>query len=375
MQTSNLQDKCRGSLIGGAIGDALGYPVEFVNSFREIQAKYGERGITEYDKSYPWLDDSLRHYKVLFSDDTQMTLYTAEGLLEAERSERPIVPTICNAYLAWYGHQASKKVRISYDSELSKIDELNQRRAPGNTCLSALLSIYNGKDPMNSSKGCGGIMRVAPIGLYGATHGWPLEGTAKLAGEAAELTHLHPLSTYSSAALAVIVQICVSAEGTVDVNRFKSIVEKSLDIVSIVYGADAPAIEDFQKIMRKALRLEDNLLRDWEIIENGLGGGWVAEETLAIAVFSVMRHIDDFNDCMISAVNHGGDSDSTGAVAGNIIGAILGYSAIPEKFTNSIQLKDLIVSMADKLGRSSSEQMKERYVNHKPFNVNPSELL
>lgn len=349
MQTNNLQDKCRGSLIGGAIGDALGYPVEFVNSYAEIQAKYGERGIMEYDKSYPWLDDSLRHYKALFSDDTQMTLYTAEGLLEAERSGRPIVATICNAYLAWFGRQAGKKVKISYDSELSKIDELNQRRAPGNTCLSALLSIYNGKDPMNSSKGCGGIMRVAPIGLYGAAHGWSLEEAAKLAGEAAELTHLHPISTYSSAALAVIVQICVSAEGTVDVSRFKLIVGKSLEVVSGVYGADAPAMEDFQKLIQKALQLEDNLLRDWEIIENGLGGGWVAEETLAIAVFSVIRHINDFNACMICAVNHGGDSDSTGAVAGNIIGAIIGYEAIPDKFTKSIQLKELLITTADAL--------------------------
>lgn len=374
MQTNSLQNKCRGSLIGGAIGDAFGYPVEFVNSFEEIKAKYGEEGITAYDTSYTWLDEKFD--KALFSDDTQMTLYTAEGLLEAERSGRPIVATICNAYLAWFGRQVGKKVKISYDSELSKIDELNQRRAPGNTCLSALLSIYNGKDPMNSSKGCGGIMRVAPIGLYGAIHGWSLDETAKLAGEVAELTHLHPLSTYPSAALAVIVQICVLADEKVDGNRFKSIVEKSLEIVSRVYGNDAPAMEDFQKPIRKALRLEDNLLRDWEIIENGLGGGWVAEETLAIAVFSVIRHINDFNACMICAVNHGGDSDSTGAVAGNIIGAILGYSAIPAKFTKSLQLKNLIVSMADNLGGFSiPKQMKERYVNHKPFNINPSELL
>ena len=77
MQTNNLRDKCRGSLIGGAIGDALGYPVEFVYSFEEIKAKYGEEGITEYDKSYPWLDEEFN--QALFSDDTQMTLYTAEG--------------------------------------------------------------------------------------------------------------------------------------------------------------------------------------------------------------------------------------------------------------------------------------------------------
>lgn len=347
MHTDNLKNKCRGSLIGGAIGDALGYPVEFVNSFEEIKAKYDDNGIVEYDMSYPWLDRKFD--EALFSDDTQMTLYTAEGLLEAERNGKPFVPTICNAYLIWFGHQVGKKVKAAYDSELSKIDELNQQRAPGNTCLSALLSIYSGKEPMNSSKGCGGIMRVAPVGLYGASHGWSLEETARSAGEVAELTHLHPLSTYSSAAMAVIVQLCASSENAIDKVTFNDIVEISLYAVSGVYGADAPAMDDFKKLIRKALRLEDNLLRDWEIIENGLGGGWVAEETLAIAIFSVIRHIDDFNACMICAVNHGGDSDSTGAVAGNIIGAILGYDAIPEKFTKSIQLKHLIISMADNL--------------------------
>lgn len=349
MQTSKLQDKCRGSLIGGAIGDAFGYPVEFVYSFNAIRFKYSEDGVTEYDTRYPWLGPSVKHDKALFSDDTQMTLYTAEGLLEAEKHNKAVVPMICNAYLVWYGHMVGKDVKAAYDSELSKIEELNQRRAPGHTCLSALAPINNGKEPMNSSKGCGGVMRVAPIGIYGATHGWSLDETAKLAGEVAELTHLHPLSTYPSAALAVIVQLCVLADEKVDGNRFKSIVENSLDIVSRVYGNDAPAMEDFQKPIRKALQLEGNLLRDWEIIEN-LGGGWVAEETLAIAVFSVIRHINDFNACMICAVNHGGDSDSTGAVAGNIIGTLLGYSAIPAKFTKSLKLKDLIVSMADNLG-------------------------
>lgn len=58
---------------------------------------------------------------------------------------------------------------------------------------------------------------------------------------------------------------------------------------------------------------------------------------------------------MISAVNHGGDSDSTGAVAGNIIGAILGYDAIPNYFKDSIQLQDMLISTADGLGGFSSE--------------------
>lgn len=347
MTTEQLQDKCRGSLVGGAVGDALGYPVEFVYSFEEIRARYGEEGVTEYDLSYPWLDEKFD--KALLSDDTQMTLYTSEGLLEAERSGNEIVSTICNAYIAWFGHQVGRKVKISYKSELSLIKELNQRRAPGNTCISSLMLIHSGKKPENASKGCGGVMRVAPIGIYGACHEWSLEKTACIAGETAELTHLHPLSTYSSAALAVIVQLCLSADN-VESKKFKAIVNESLGVIGQVYGNDAPGMDDFKKIIEKAIRLEDNLLRDWEIIENGLGGGWVAEETLAIAIFSVLRHIDDFNSCMISAVNHGGDSDSTGAVAGNIIGAIIGYRDIPPKYLRYLELHDVIVSVADDLG-------------------------
>lgn len=342
------QDKIRGSLVGGAVGDAFGYPVEFVYSFQDIQAKYGEEGITDYDLSYPWLDGKIDTAQ--FSDDTQMTLYTAEGLLEAEQGGQPVVPAICNAYIAWFGHQVGRKVKISYMSELAQIKELNQRRAPGNTCISALFAINSGKEPDNASKGCGGVMRVAPVGLYGAAHGWTLDKTARLAGDTAEVTHLHPLSTYSSAALAVIVQLCVDAEA-MDVETFKETVLKSLDTVGAVYGESAPAMDDFRTIIEKSIRLADNQLLDWEIIENGLGGGWVAEETLAIAVFSVLRHIDDFSACMVCAVNHGGDSDSTGAVAGNIIGAILGYDALPAKFTADIQLRDLLLATADRLSR------------------------
>lgn len=349
MDKQQLQNKIRGSITGGAIGDALGYPVEFVYSFNDICARYGKEGITDFDMSYPWLESEEK--KALFSDDTQMTLYTVEGLLEAERHGKPIAPTVCNAYLAWYAHQAGRKVKISYQSKLSEIEELNQNRAPGNTCLSTLAAIHAGKEPQNASKGCGGIMRVAPVGLYGAAHDWSPADTARLAGELAELTHLHPLSTYSSAALAVIVQLCASSEDTVDKEMFKGIVNKSLKIVSNIYGADAAAMDEFRKIVGNAMSLENGPQSDWQIIEDRIGEGWVAEETLAIALFSTLRHVDDFTGCLISAVNHGGDSDSTGAVAGNIIGAILGDDAIPGKFKKEIQLRDLLLHAADDLAK------------------------
>lgn len=349
MTTNRLHDKCRGSLVGGAIGDALGYPVEFVNSFEKIRAKYGDNGVTEYDKSYPWLDDYMRHYKALISDDTQMTLYTAEGLIESAKRGVPLLPTICNAYIAWCGPQIGIKVRINYDSKLAKIEELNQRRAPGNTCLTALNDVYKGLEPHNASKGCGGVMRIAPIGIFGATHNWAFEETGKIAGEAAEITHQHMMSTFASAVQAMIIQACILAEDAITPESFKMIVEDALAKLAEMYPGYESLLEDFIKLIHNAIRFKDNQLQDWEIIENRLGGGWVAEETLAIAIISVLRHIDDFKGCMICSVNHGGDSDSTGAVAGNIIGAILGYDKIPKEFTKTLQLHNLIVEMADEL--------------------------
>lgn len=347
MNKEKLQDKCRGCLVGGAVGDALGYPVEFVNSFETIKAKYDDNGITEYDLSYEWLDDIQS--KALVSDDTQMTLYTAESLVEAHRTGKPLMPMVIQAYLAWFGHQVGREVKIDYDSTLSGIEGLNKRRAPGHTCLAALNDINNGMVTINFSKGCGGIMRVAPVGIFGAIHGWTLEETGKFAGEVAEITHKHKMSTFASAVQAMIVQSCLLAEEPMTTETFKNIVEGVLDKLPVMYPGEDSLLEDFDRLIHKAIRLEDNLLQDWEIIENGLGGGWVVEETLAISIFSVLRHINDFKGCVISAVNHGGDSDSTGAVAGNIIGAILGYDAIPAEFTKSLQFHDLISEMADEM--------------------------
>lgn len=81
-----------------------------------------------------------------------------------------------------------------------------------------------------------------------------------------------------------------------------------------------------------------------------LGEGWVAEETLAIAVYCVLKYQMDFHRCMAAAVNHDGDSDSTGAVAGNILGAYLGYEKIKDSFDFDIlELKDVILKMSDEL--------------------------
>ncbi len=103
------------------------------------------------------------------------------------------------------------------------------------------------------------------------------------------------------------------------------------------------------------------------------GEGWVAEETLPIAVYCALRHKNDFDKAVVAAVNHGGDSDSTGAVTGNILGAHLGASGIPEKFLTHLELKDTILEIADDLfsgcptassDNTSNDVWAKKYVHH-----------
>ena len=102
--------------------------------------------------------------------------------------------------------------------------------------------------------------------------------------------------------------------------------------------------------------LASNTRPDLENIES-IGGGWTGEEALAIALYCAVRHFDNFEQALIAAVNHAGDSDSTGAITGNILGAAVGYDAIPQKFKDDLELHDVILHMADDIYRGEVTKM------------------
>ena len=68
-----------------------------------------------------------------------------------------------------------------------------------------------------------------------------------------------------------------------------------------------------------------------------LGEGWVAEEALAISLYCALRFKEDFSAGVLAAINHSGDSDSTGAITGNILGVIHGIKGIPEKWITNLK--------------------------------------
>lgn len=359
-----LIDKARGCLIGGAAGDALGYAVEF-SSLSTIIKKYGPAGITAFDTDSSGV--------ARFSDDTQMTLFTAEGLLTAAmkgETEDPkaVSGYISEAYLAWLETQTGFQLPLP-SSWLTHVRDLWARRAPGNTCLSALSALKDGRHVNNDSKGCGAVMRIAPIGIFYASHldRSIINQCAKVAADSARITHLNDLSTLASVFTALVIFECMRIH-VIDRLTFRSIISTTIN-ETLTAIPDSPKSQNFIEIIQKSLDLAGSSLSDREAIAQ-IGEGWVAEETVAIAIFCVMRYIRDFEGCLVAAVNHDGDSDSTGAVAGNILGTILGYTGIPEKFRKGLELHDLILSVADDLAGATSEmQMKERYALHRPYGI------
>ena len=352
----SLQDRIRGSLVGGAIGDALGYPVEFIYSFEGIQARYGERGITRLDTRQHWLEEAEQVGKAVVSDDTQMTLFTANGLLNAKRLGVPGTIGVKNAYLEWYLTQVGSKSFKYHDCWISDVPALNARRAPGNTCMSSLDTIYRGEEPQNNSKGCGGVMRIAPIPLYGVVEKcMSIEEADLLAGEAAKLTHLHPLGFISAALMAhVIYRLALDEQPSRE--GLKQYIREGMSMMKKLYPQYPDDMSAFEDLIERAIMrsyVKDSDVHNIEL----LGGGWVGEEALAIAFYCCLRHFDNFEEAMIAAVNHAGDSDSTGAVTGNILGAAIGYEAIPQFFKDDLEMHDLILHMADDLYRGEITKM------------------
>lgn len=339
-------NKIRGCLFGGAVGDALGYAVEFI-SWNEIQRRYGPNGITDYKLG-------ATSGLAFISDDTQMTLFTAMGILMGETREALRgVGALPRYYVGLCYKDWLKTQQIHFPLNnaeqrycwLMSVPELYQRRAPGNTCLNAIGADEYGsiKEHFNDSKGCGGIMRVAPLGIH---YNFVEDQALAIEGaEIAALTHGHALGYMPAAALTIILNRAVYHKE--EHLSLKEIILYAKRITDKVFSKD-PYLEELDEIIELAIRLSTNQDSDYSNIRR-LGEGWVAEETLAIAIYCALKHQDSFSDAVIAAVNHDGDSDSTGAVTGNIIGAWLGYDQIEEKWKKKLEMSDLILEVADDL--------------------------
>ena len=322
----DLADRIKGCLLAGAAGDALGAPVEFL-SWAGIQAKFGPDGVTA-------LASPGR-----FTDDTQMTLFTLEGLIRASvrgRSKGICHPpsVVRHAYLRWLHTQgvpwpqAGEEFAAAHpcpDGWLVSQPSLHRRMAPGSTCLSALRAGGGGTvdSPANDSKGCGAVMRAAPVGFFfdSAAEVW---GTAC---EIAAITHGHADGIHSAGVLAVAIRLVA------DGRQLASAIRDAATF--------APAESNTRQAVTSALELAASGPPDPATLNSRLGDGWVGEEALAIAACCAVATPTPAA-ALLAAVNHSGDSDSTGSIAGNLVGAAYGPRAVPPEWLDVLDGADLV---------------------------------
>ena len=346
-----MKEKFMACLFYGAIGDALGYEIEF-DTLEQVQRRYGKSGIEKLEVNSQGV--------AIISDDTQMTLFTAYALLVYECEQaKTLYKYMHESYIRWFYTQSKMVPNVRYgvvvepnyytlfetaDNSYKILEkkELFFPRAPGITCLNALRSGKVGsiEKPLNHSKGCGGVMRVAPIGLYY----WYDEVRAfELACEAAVITHGHPLGYLTAGAFAYIISSIIRDNGADEREKLKESC-----YMCINYLDDISESIELQNILSKAIALsEDKTISVIDAIEQ-LGEGWIAEEALAIAIYCALRE-PEIIKALCFSVNHSGDSDSTGSICGNLLGAMYGMKDELEKFGSPLELKEYVKKLSEEL--------------------------
>ncbi|GAA4620742.1 ADP-ribosylglycohydrolase family protein [Saccharopolyspora hordei] len=337
----SLTERVLGCFLGGALGDALGSDLEFMTA-EAITARCGPDGPSGLREAYG--------VRGAITDDTQMTLFTAEGLIRGSIANRLLgsddpLPEVQLAYQRWLHTQgvdweaAAGPFLADHpapDGWLVEVPGLFATRAPGKTVWRALARFGDGHpagsfdERINDSKGCGGVMRAAPAALWSTD---PAQ-VFRLAARTAALTHSHPAGYHSAGALAVIVQQALLGRGLDDG------VWLALQVLETWEDH-----EETTAALRAAVDLAEAGVPTPQQVADRLGGGWVGEEALAIAVCAALT-ADSVEEALRIAVHHDGDSDSTGAICGNIVGALHGVAALPVDWLADLELRDVVEQVA-----------------------------
>jgi ADP-ribosylglycohydrolase len=177
-------------------------------------------------------------------------------------------------------------------------------------------------------------MRSAPFGLC-----FDRETAYQLAAECAAQTHGHPTAIRSTGLFVGIV-----ADLTAGV-PLREAVDRAVDAKGSGVGA-----RETRDALAKAVKLAD-AATGGPTPEDvaAVGAGWIAEEALGVAAYCALACGGDVVAGLLAAVNHGGDSDSTGAIAGNLLGAAYGVQALPAEWVAELEALTVVNRVADDL--------------------------
>ncbi|MDZ4763903.1 MAG: ADP-ribosylglycohydrolase family protein [Chloroflexota bacterium] len=299
-------------LFGLALGDAIGYPTEFMK-LDAIKARYGAAGIQAPPDP------------ALFTDDTQMTLALTEGLLDA--GLKTDLDTQMNAigarFIAW-----------SHSPE--------NNRAPGITCMRGVQRFESGMawraSGIVSSKGCGSAMRVATIGYFYQHQPDKLREIADASGR---ITHGHTAAIAASMAGAYLIKLALDGTPISDYLHATSAFTSGIS-------------DDFDAALYRVGHV--GAWNDEEAALSHIGEGWTGEEAIALALYCVLRYPDDYTACMRRAATTNGDSDSIASIAGGILGARLGLETIPADWRARCEKADYLRDLAGRMASAVAGQ-------------------
>jgi ADP-ribosylglycohydrolase len=303
----SILDKFKGTLLGCAVGDALGAPLEGLSA-EAIKNRYGL--VTDF------IDE--RFGAGMVTDDTQMTITLAQAIIEMGRFTET--------------HAAFKFSRWMEASDKG----VKEARGVGMASATACRKLYQGVSPAESgvdSAGCGAAMRVSPVGLRHYDDPATLK---KAAVEQAGITHKDPEAAAGAAAIAFAVAMGIAEDGEIDRLSF---IQEMVDFVAPVD----------KKMAGKLSGLTDYITADPEDGFAYTGNGGYVMEAVPGALLAFLLSPHDFEKTVIAAVNAGGDTDSLGAMAGAVSGALNGASGIPGRWLAGVEGREYIESLAVRL--------------------------
>jgi len=300
---SRLLDRFRGCLVGLAVGDALGGPLEFMSA-GEIVAQYG--GPVRDMVGGGWLHLRPGEY----TDDTQMTLCIAESIVGRGAFD---MADIVRRFVAWYDSQPK---------DIGNITRLALTELKRGTSWQEAGRVAHQRSGGRSA-GNGSIMRCAPLALYR----WPdCRRLIQDSVDSSRVTHWDDLACYSAAALNLIIAELLQG-------RRRSAVETAIGRLSEL----APTVA------QRLAGVETKSQTDLEPT------GFVLD-TLEAAMWC-WRHTDSFEEALVTAVNLGGDADTVGAVCGALAGADFGLSGIPSRWLEALEGATHLAHLAQELYR------------------------
>ncbi|RLI26615.1 MAG: hypothetical protein DRO52_02255 [Candidatus Hecatellales archaeon] len=311
-----LKSKFLGCMVGAAVGDALGMPLEGL-SWREIRKRFGL--VREM------VDGRLPAGS--YTDDTEMMISLAESLVE--------VGGFNGAHMAGRLHQNVNLWR-GYGMDPIVLEWI----ASGEPWDKASEKLFGGE----GSYGNGGAIRVAPVALLYYDQPERLKSFAALS---AKITHAHPLGIEGAViqAYAIAQAVRLNPEEGFDASGFLKGLREVLQ--SRAFRDKIAVVEGF---LARRVEVEEVVGR--------LGCGVEAFNSVPAALYAFLANPSSFEEAVVYAVNLGGDSDSLGAMTGAIAGAYHGYEAIPKRWIERLERAKYIVELAEKLWRLKASRGK-----------------